>query len=114
MAKTKEQTAPAEAEQPDIHLLRACHYFALVAAHPYTPASLREGLLNVFVNILANASGYNWSNDEEGLRFMLPRLFFHTNDEYATGIIHALDHMIDGALPRDLRDELKERGRING
>ena len=39
--------------------------------HPRTPPALKSELQAVIVNTMSNESGYDWSNDEVGLRFLV-------------------------------------------
>ena len=84
-------------------------YLARVIMHPQTPAALKSALQAVIVNIMSNESGYDWSDDEAGLRFLVPRFLSHMADDYATGIIHAMGELIADSLPGELKRELMER-----
>ncbi len=82
-------------------------YLARIVMHPKTPAALKSALQAVIVNAMSNESGYNWSDDEEGLRFLVPRFLEQMNEEYAFGILHTLYGIINDTLPEALRREIR-------
>jgi len=49
------------------------NYLARVVRHPQTPAALKSALQAVVVNTMSNNSDYQWADDAEGLRFIVPR-----------------------------------------
>jgi len=71
--------------------------------HPRTPPALKSALQAVIVNTMSNESGYDWSNDEVGLRLLVPRFLFHMDEEFAFGIQHTTCALINGALPETLK-----------
>jgi hypothetical protein len=77
---------------------------------PASPAALKSALQAVVVNTMSNNSGYSWAEDEEGLRFLIPRFLSHMKDDYAWGIAHATEEVIADTLPEALKRELREGG----
>ena len=106
MTKTKLQPPVTETESPDEQLTAYTDWIARAVMHPDTPEVISDGLQSIIVNIASNESGYDWSNDEEGLRFMLPRLLFYMNDEYAKGLLQSMGELIDSTVSREVRDQL--------
>ncbi|MDQ3753828.1 MAG: hypothetical protein M3371_03750 [Acidobacteriota bacterium] len=85
-------------------------YLARIVMHPKTPAALKSALQAVIVNAMSNESGYNWADDEEGLRFLVPRFLEQMNEEYAFGVQHTIQQFISDSLPEALRQEIREGG----
>ena len=104
-AKTK---PPAEVKQdkPDASLVNYTDWIARATMHPGTPAVVKHALQSIIVSIVSNESGYSWDDDEEGLRFLLPRYLFHMHDQYALAILPGVGELIDSAIPRDVRDKI--------
>jgi hypothetical protein len=106
---TKKQSikeAASEAETPDIALTNYTAWIARGLTHPKMKPAIKDALQSIIVNVITNQSGYVWDDDVEGLRFMLPRLLFHMNDDYAQGALHALGELIDAGLPEQARREI--------
>jgi hypothetical protein len=104
---TKLQQQPAtEVQSPDRQLTNYTDWIARGLKHPKMNPAVKDGLQSIIVNILSNHSGYVWDNDDEGLRFMLPRLLVHMNEQYAEGILHSLGELVDSGLPEAARKQI--------
>jgi hypothetical protein len=114
MTKMKLQPQTSESEAPDAALVNFGDWIARLITHPDVPDEISNAVGMVVVNIISNHSGYHWSSDAEGLRFMLPRLLFHMNEEYAEGCIHTLSEMILSSLPEELRREFQDSRWLRG
>ena len=101
--QTKARTADVG---PARGLVRFGAHVARVVAHPKTPPALKSALQAIIVNVVSNESGYEWADDEEGLRFLVPRYLYQMNEAYATGLIHALSELIADSLPAGLKQEI--------
>jgi hypothetical protein len=103
--KLKQQPA-TEVQSPDRQLTNYTDWIARGLKHPKINPAVKDALQSIVVSIVANHSGYIWDDDEEGLRFMLPRLLFHMNEEYAEGILHSLGELISSGLPEAARNQI--------
>jgi hypothetical protein len=104
---TKLKPQPAtEVESPDRQLTNYTDWIARGLKHPKMNPAVKDALQSIICNIVANHSGYVWDDDEEGLRFMLPRLLFHMHEEYGEGILHSLGELIRSGLPEAARNQI--------
>ena len=83
-------------------------YLARVVTHPQTPPTLKSALQAVVVNTMSNNSDYQWADDAEGLRFIVPRTLRQMDEGYASGIIHSTREFIADSLPEKLKGEISE------
>lgn len=103
-----------EAYKPDHSLISFTDWLTRAMTHPDTPETLRTSLGMIVGNIFTNESGYDWTSDEEGLRFMLPRLLFHMSDDYALGLIHTTGELVNAALPREVHKQIGSKYSVKG
>ena len=85
------------------------HYVSLIITDKRTPRAVVNVLAGIIISDISNNSGYAWHVDEEGLRFMLPRLLSNMNEMYAEGLITAALTAAEELMPTKLRDELWHR-----
>ncbi len=114
MSTKTEQSAPIEDDAPDKTLVSFGDWIARLITHEDVPDTLRNALSMMVVNTISNQSGYDWSDDLEGLRFMLPRLLFQMNEEYARAVIQTTDELVLMLLPEKLRREFQESHWLKG
>ena len=111
MQDEKEAEADGQAEQSDElrpEYIDFGNYIARVITHPKTPPALKSALQAVIVNTMSNESGYDWSDDEEGLSFLVPRFLQRMDEEFAFGVQHTTLEFIRDGLPEALKQEIRE------
>jgi hypothetical protein len=79
-----------------------------------TPRAVRNAIAVIVIDELANTGGYAWHEDEEGLRFMLPRILSNMNEMYASGIISATVSVLGELVPADVKARVLQGGAANG
>jgi len=88
---------PSPTYAPDRKLLDLTGMIADVMTDPRTPPAVRSAMQAAVVNVASNESGYEWAEDAEALRFLLPRFFYFMPEGYANGLLHALSEFAAAA-----------------
>jgi hypothetical protein len=102
MKQTQLRAVTSEYEQTKEE--QFAEYIARVVGHPKTPRMVKNLIDSVLIVDLSNNSGYDWTDDPEAVRFMLPRLLGHLNEMYSSGLMDVTFTVIKELLPKAVKD----------
>jgi hypothetical protein len=102
---------PRQAQTWEEAMNEAGSELAHITMHPQTPPAIKSALQSLIVNIISNASDYDWVNDEEALAFLLPRYLNHMNEAYTRGLVHAATEIISDTCPEEVKQDARREAR---